>query len=290
MAFNLENLQPFAGTHAIQHALVHLVWKVDALQNEGVLRQAIDSWAAVLPGLGFEKPEAVFVTQFSLSAPGTPQQVAMHQQTGLQAKRFAQPGLPDVSLRVSATDGLVLQFDKYTRWHEVRAAIEHIVRALLPVIAVQAAVERVGLQYLDSFVWRAALRDFDLKQVLRVPNAWVAPHVFEVPSYWHSNHGYFEPVAAQGIMPSYRQLNNVNISVGQQQGVDTLQAAIVHQADLDQDSIIWAHDAKGLSVVMAILDKLHGDNKVVVGALLADSIVQRISLWPSESNKGGTND
>lgn len=275
---SLEHLYPYAGHHAIQSAIAVVEWADGA--GGGVLPPenlaALVAVAGIrLKELGFPDQEPVQVMQMAIGQgipAGGGQTITLG---GLRAsKKGNAPGTQARSVTLTR-ENLLVQINDYTRWSKVRPDIEQCLQQLLPLVGEHRAVRRINLQFNDVFRWRANPADLHMSEVFRKVSPWLPAHVFEVPSFWHSHHGY---LAERTAPITCQQLNNINVSYGQQDGEPTVQAVLAHQGAMPVAAPLWVKTAEDVRPVMELLDAFHADNSSILADIFSDEVLQRIKL------------
>lgn len=275
---SLEHLYPYAGHHAIQSAIAVVEWADNS--GGGVLQQEtlaviVETAKVLLNEMGFPDQEILQVMQVAMG-PGLP---AAGGQTftlgGLRAsKRGSTPGTQARSVMLTR-ENLLVQINDYTRWSKIKVDIEQYLRQLLPLVGEHKAIRRINLQFNDVFRWRANPADLRMNEVFRKASPWLPAHVFEVPTFWHSHHGYLvertEPLICQ-------QLNNINISYGHQDGEPTVQAVLAHQGAMPAAAPLWVKTAEEVRPVMELLNAFHTENSCILADIFSDEVLQRIKL------------
>ena len=273
---SLEHLYPYAGHHAIQSVIAVVEW-ADGAGGGLLLPESLAAVVAAagtrLKALGFPDQEPLQVVQMVIR-PGVPAaggQTIIH--GGLRAsKRGNAPGTQARSVLLTP-ENLLVQINDYSRWSKVRLDLEQCLQQLLPLVGEHVAIHRINLQFNDVFRWRANPADLHMNEVFRTASPWLPANVFAVPSFWHSHHGY---LAERTAPLTCQQLNNINISFGQQDGEPTVQALLAHQGALPAP--LWIKTAEETRSVTDLLDAFHVDNKGILADIFSDEVLQLIKL------------
>jgi uncharacterized protein (TIGR04255 family) len=275
---SLEHLYPYAGNHAIQSVTAVVEWADGAgggmLQPEH-LADLVAAAGMRLRELNFpdQKPVQMMQMAFGQGVPaGGGQTITLG---GLRASREGNARGTQARSVMLTRENLMLQINDYTRWSEIRLDIEQCLQQLLPLVGVHRAIRHINLQFNDVFRWRANPADLHMNEVFRKENRWLPAHVFDVPSFWHSHHGY---LAERTVPIACQQLNNINVSYGQQDNEPTVQALLAHQGAMPVDSPLWVKTTDAVGPLMELLDAFHTDNSSILADIFSDEVLQRIKL------------
>jgi uncharacterized protein (TIGR04255 family) len=161
----------------------------------------------------------------------------------------------------------------YARWRNVNPKA---LMALQPfvdkVLGIGAQINAIGLQYQDAFRLLDGASPETTKQLFRSDSRWLPSHLFDEPSFWHCNQGWF----SKGP-DSRRVLNNVATDVADINGV--------HFARIGGQHRIFAISVDGKTPnridtgdIEAILDSLHVENKNLIRGMLSDGALAAIGF------------
>jgi uncharacterized protein (TIGR04255 family) len=281
----LQPLQPFAGTHAIQQANFNFHWvPLPVGVGDGLGESCVAELYSLMVGAGLQSIIPINAVQIQVSAAGAaPSASVPSSPQGFQGRLPAVAGMPGFLVTVSVTDGILIQVAPYTRWAPALAKVMELVRTLLPAACKLVPLTRVGLQVVDSFNWNGPVSEMPIDAVFDRNSPWMAPHVFDCGTFWHTNHGYFEPTAEPDCI---RQLNNINVSVSGAPERPLLQVACVHVAELS-DGAWQLQDVTQVERLVALLEHLHSCNKRTIGQLLTPEVAERVALWGPPSREVG---
>jgi uncharacterized protein (TIGR04255 family) len=189
----------------------------------------------------------------------------------------AQPqtfSLPDQSATLFLSPHVIVwQNSRYVRWSPFVGQFQDLVSSTLSEFLELTSLAAVKLEYWDRFNWTGAWTDFDATQLIR-PSAWAVINGWpQWRRQWHSHAGWFEPA------DECRRLTNVNVDVGEAAGKPTVGVYTMMQ---DEPNIpeYGSTDVKDLDdkFVFARLEILHLALKSVLGSVLQDEMIRRISL------------
>jgi uncharacterized protein (TIGR04255 family) len=199
-------------------------------------------------------------------------------QTGgfMMQRPAALHGAPSRMITVSS-DNCIIVVNDYTRWAAIKEDVDRYFETLITSAGKHNfSISSIGLQYTDSFNWKADPKDLLLSEVFADGNIYLVPNVLapNAPMLWHSHHGYFldcnKPVA-------YKQLDNINISRIETMGSHSLQILTSHRAQLN--SPMWTSSKKTIENISDIQDILHNSNKKILRALLTEELGRKIKLY-----------
>lgn len=270
---SLDGLYPFAGDHAIQSAVFAFEW------NESLSPTALDAFrSASKKHLGEEFPNLQEQRSLSVDlgavAGATKAKVrAANEVSGFALERPRGFGLtPGRVLSVSREQLLVVVQD-YSDWKTVKSDVGRYLDVFVPLTKPNAvAISGVGLQYTDVFTWKSDLKDLKQDEIFARGGPYLAPNVFDTTNLWHSHHGYFEDYQDPCV---YRQLDNINVSRLDTQGVQSFQILTSHRARFPEPMYKLGEKR---SLISAIQDKLHARNKDILRKLLTTELQKKISL------------
>lgn len=259
---SIESLYPHAGVHAIQSAVFTVGWS-EVLSEAELLnaRGCIEGLQAVFPSLEEQKTLTV-----NLTDPG------VHQATEFGGYVLSKkPLAAGISRNILVSkDSVQITVPDYSRWDSVKT---EVLGYLAPLVAqFRRQIRMVGLQYQDSFHWRAEASTLNVSEIFSRDSKYLPGNVFLQPGMWHSHHGYFEffqePFA-------YRQLDNINVSRvdGGQPVIPTLDVLTSHRIDFAN-----ATSDESLQVFSSMLEKMHLKNKEILGDLLVEEVQVLIKL------------
>lgn len=269
---SLEYLFPFAGQHAIQSAAFALdfvseldISEVDTVQAAAIALHSEFSTPVVLQ----QKNKLEFKFEPGTSGSSTSSTEA----NGFVLQRPSSiPNAPLRLINVTRT-GILIAINDYTRWNKFKGDIDKYLSILLKPIDSQKAIASIGLQVNDVFLWKSDPVDLKLDEVFTKDNPYIASNALKISSLWHSHHGYLidqtEPI-------KYKQLDNINVSRTEVDGVPHIQILTSHRVTFSEPLYkFWSVNKTNF---LKILDNLHDSNKLVLRSLLTQTVQDKISL------------
>lgn len=271
---SLDYLFPFAGQHAIQSVAFALdfvseldISEVDSIQTaSSVLR-------AEFSKLDLQQQNRL---EFKIEprTSGTPGTSSVSvEANGFVLQRPS--SVQDAPLRlINVTRSrIVIAINDYTRWDKFKEDINKYLSVLLATIDSQKAISSIGLQVNDVFLWKSDPADLKLDEVFEKNNSYIVSNAFQVPSLWHSHHGYLIKHEAP---VKYQQLDNINISRTEVDGVPNLQILISQSVTfLEPLYKFWSTNK---NTILEIQESLHDGNKNILKSLLTQAVQDKINL------------
>lgn len=257
-------IEPIAGRHAVQKAIVGLDWSSDATDDH------LAAVAAVSDRLKehFPSRKEMQSITFNLGATAAP----TPKLTGYQFQQAGPDGGESLA-RAFVVSGAqtAVSVEDYDRWASFRALVEGALSAVLPAIAEGRRLKSASLQYFDVFLWKGEPAQVSAGLFIRKETKWVPQHVFEIADQpWHSHHGFFAPDGPEGM----NLLENININRHLTGETPSLRIHTIHQlspqGELNSDQV--------LPFVLNNLDLLHDRNKRYLADLLVDDLRDLIQL------------
>jgi uncharacterized protein (TIGR04255 family) len=264
---SIENLVPFAGTHAIQNVSLILEWQGD-LSDQTLL--LIHNAGSVLRE-HFPSAEIQKLVQINFGTTGVPVSDATGV-GGISFQRMSQFGTVAKQLVVSRQN-CVFAINDYVRWN---AALEDVMRSyevILPIILANRAINNIGLQYTDVFTWKDDPSALDIAEVFKRDSGLLPTNALQIHTLWHSHHGYFSD--SSDPMPN-NLLQNVNINVNDVSGERQINIVMSHQATLKSPIRRGTENYAGL--IKDFQDSLHKTHKDMLARLLTDQVCSLIKL------------
>lgn len=173
--------------------------------------------------------------------------------------------LREVSLQENQ---IVITRRDYTRWEAFLGDVTAVLNLVLPLLAAHSKVISVlALQYVDKFQWRAKGQPFPTAEALK-DSAFFPRQFMSASDQWHSNQGFY---VETGIDIAPRRLENLNITLGVENGVHTLSFVLAHSYQALQNAL-------GIEECKILLNAAHLQNKEYLQQLLADDLCERIGL------------
>lgn len=274
---SLDNLQPFAGQHAIQSAAFALDFSSELDIGEiSRLRAVAMQLKAEFPNIAEQHRTMV---QLGVGQEG---KVAVPTTTmdagGFVMERRAPSFLPATSppLRsiIVSRENVVVVINDYTRWDKFKSDAERYLSTLLGTINAQKAVASIGLQISDVFLWKSDPADLDLGKVLSKDSPYLTPNVFSKDiQLWHSHHGYLKDETE----PSpHQQLTNINVARAVVIGSQQIQILTSHKANFPRP--LYKFLDANREKISSVLDALHAKNKRILQSLLSPALQEKINL------------
>jgi uncharacterized protein (TIGR04255 family) len=264
---SIENLYPYAGTHAIENTLFVLEW------NEPLSADAIASVNKLAGkfralGLGEVTPTSLFAVK--IEADGAHQ---VNNSSGLGGVSFSmKPPMAGLSRNVTVNrTSCVVAIPDYTRWEQVFRDVETYLDIVLEQIAPMRPLSSIALQYVDVFVWRDDPKELKFEDVF-MRGVYLPEKVFEQKGMWHAHQGEMNEFAD----PPHARLDNINVDVQDVNGERTIRITGAHKVILK--SPLWQANKKNKEVLESILTELHKVNKDTLKGLLAPAVRDKIGL------------
>lgn len=268
---SIENLYPFAGTHAVQSAIFVVEW-TEPLKAEII--QGFSKLSAKYKNQGL--PHVQHQQQFEFKIDTLP---------GNAGQRATQAGIPAAivfvqsdtqeqvvrSVTLSKTSCMVVIPD-YTRWNDVYADVFKYLSIALEELKGVRAISTVSLQYTDVFSWKDDPDSLNLRDVFS-DNNYIPATIFERRGLWHVHQGSLENIAEP---VSHRRLENVNVDMLDTAGERVIQIVGAHRAMLSTP--LWQAHLKNKDTLTGIFESLHAANKRVLTRLLTPAVCEKIKL------------
>jgi uncharacterized protein (TIGR04255 family) len=187
--------------------------------------------------------------------------------------------LPDQSASLLVFPHLLIwQNSRYVRWKPFVGQFQDIVTSTLSEFLESVSLAAVKIEYWDRFNWTGTWDEFDAAQLIR-PNAMVVANGWvDWRRQWHSHAGWFHPVE------NCRRLSNLNVDVGEMVAQPSV---VVYTMMQDEPNIVGYGQADATALdekyVFARLELLHRDLKSLLGSVLQDTMIKRISLNAEEA-------
>lgn len=267
---SIENLFPIAGNNAIQNAAFAIEWQAELSSGD---LQRIN--AVIESDLKSEFPVAVpqsvqkfsFVTDIASAAKFSP---SIELGGYFYEKRSQFSNIPTRSITLSK-QSLIVQINEYSRWALVWKDVFQYLSIILKNI--DTAINNVGLQYSDVFVWKDDPKSLNLAEVFKPNSKYLIPNVLSLGGLWHSHHGYI--VKSDAPIPNSR-LDNINVNLIDNAGTLSVQIITSHRATLND--AIWLKTEHDLNKIDQIMNVLHAENKLVMLELLSTDVCNKIKL------------
>lgn len=273
---SLEQLQPFAGQHAIQSSTFAMDFATELDVSEvSTLRASATGLKGDFPDIKDQRRTTFSVAMFAgqSTAPA-----ATHDVGGFILNRPSPASTPaqPTSLRtISVTrENLIATVFDYTRWDRFKADIDRYMNILLAPINSHKGISSIGLQIVDVFNWRGDPGDLVLSEVFRDGSRYLAPNSLTKEALlWHSHHGF---LSEQNAPLGFQQLDNINVSRNVQNGTHQIQILTSHKATFSKP--IYKFIDVNRENLTRILDQLHLKNKYMLSETLSDPMLAKIGL------------
>ncbi len=270
---DLNQLHPFAGNHAVQNAVFAIDWTDDLASAElSALEQELkERFLVDFPR--FQQQISVTFTMVAGPAmQGATGPTPVPEVGGFSFERIGNAGQVMRAIQIAKTQCLLVIGD-YSRWTDVWKSVSDYLGKILPTILKTKSIAGIGLQYIDSFTWRAAPKDWDTSAVFRNDSEYLPPHAFKAESLWHSHHGFFSDIDGPN---GYRRLDNVNVNVAEANGFKTVQIVTSHQAALTNQ--IFPNTTDYADRIGSIYSLSHECNTKILSRLLHVDVCKKIGL------------
>lgn len=265
---SIDEVKPHAGSHAIQNVLFLVEWESDLRLDE-----LMDIQTGVRAHLQSEFPtvhaQQMFVMQIpqdGVSPPSPQASIGGFSLTSLPNGAGAVARQIDISLK-----SVSIVINDYTRWDRVWADARRYLTAVLDTLKKHREVKKVVLQYTDAFYWNSSL-PFPTAAVFRQESKFLPANIFSLDDLWHVYQGYFLKVTEPLL---FKQLDNLNISLIDQDNRKALFIVASHQAHLDGPLAI---DDDSKTRVEALICGMHDQNKDMLREILSEDVCAKISL------------
>jgi len=265
---NLDLLQPFARTHAVQSVALVAEWQGE-LSDQTLLRvhSLHKQFEASLPQVDLQRAMQIHVSP--------KEGMTTHPTTSLGGVVFQSVsplGAVVRQLNVSRTN-CTLIINDYTRWIPSLEFAMGLFNAVIPIVLADKPIAAIGLQYTDMFTWKDDPSLLDLRRVLKTSSPYIPSGVFDLSGPWHSHHGYIVPGRHEA---EQQRLENVNINVADVADERTLQITTVHRSTLKKPLRLSTENY--LHVIESLQDQLHSDSKATLCDVLSEEVAQKIQL------------
>ena len=274
---SLDQLYPFMNQHAIQNALFVLEWKERLTDKE--IREVKGQIQQRHAAFTVFKPQKTVV--FNLTT-GDTDGTSPESSASESGFIFELPGAIMQPARRSLNvmpEQCQIAINDYSRWSKVKADVDAYVQSIMAIAGGDSnSLQAIGLQYTDVWIWKANPADLNMSEVFNKDSPLLVQNVFNLKSYWHSHHGYFEPMKDAGLPP---RLNNINVSRTQQGELDAINVVTSHRLTLPR---LWDLDtpAKKIALISAVQDEFHQENKRILRRLLTPGVLEKINLAETE--------
>jgi uncharacterized protein (TIGR04255 family) len=282
MGMSLENLQPYAGQHAIQSAVFALHFSAELDVGElSALRETAKELKTDFPNFADQHRVSVEINQ---PVKGESPTSSTTQDFGGFILEKPAPSVPvgAASLRsiIVSADQVIVVINDYTRWEKFRSDVEKYLSVLLKDMSAHKAIQSIGLQIADVFIWKADPADLKLSDVLSKTSPYLPANVFAQDALlWHSHHGFLRD---QEQPIKHQQLDNVNVSRNVVSGAHQIQILTSHKATFNQPQYKFLDTNREL--VWATVDQLHAKNKEMLAELLTQELQEKIALNITKTN------
>ncbi len=166
-------------------------------------------------------------------------------------------------------NSLAIICQAYSSWNEVSTEVFEYFSKTQALLG-EYSVTAITLEYVDEFQiddttnkWTEGLFNRDSK--------YICQHIFDVDSFWHSNHGYFNTI--QEADEKIRVLNTVNISSLSE--THNITKEVRHKAVIKMQH---KAETNNIDILEKIMIDLHTTDKDILKNLLSADIRKMIGL------------
>ena len=204
---------------------------------------------------------------------------------GWEFSRVGPDGSVEWVFRVTP-EGLSVHCLAYTRWDEVWAKASDILFKALGKVPSGVGLAGIGMKVIDRFRFTGdTLGTYDLLQLARRPNQFIADRAFSAGHRWHCHTGWFDAVAGDDSpLASIEVLNQLNIDAAPQiePAGEKLFVMIDHNQVARSPSGPLVLAAGSDVWVSELMRQLHDANKKVLADIVTDEMARRINLVVGE--------
>lgn len=168
----------------------------------------------------------------------------------------------------------------YTRWATIWGRASEYFNKFLPLYSLSSSLSAINLNYIDKFIWNGKSNEGDPRTLLRANSKYLTPAVYESNDLWHSHFGAFVKVD-----PLTKRLVNVNVDfIDENNDLNARRAVSISTVltDIFNQPTYKLLDLKALEEISSFIDQraqeLHTYNKEVLGNIISDEMIKRISL------------
>ena len=274
-AMSLDPLYPFANQHAIQNALFVLEWKdrlteKDIRDLKGRIQQRHSAFTVF-------KPQKVLMLNLTTGAADGAGPESSASESGFV---FELPGgimQPARRTLNVMPEQCQITINDYSRWSKVKADVDEYVQSVMAVAGANSnSIQAIGLQYTDVWLWKADPADLNMSEVFNRDSQLLVQNVFNLKSYWHSHHGYFESMKDLALP---LRLNNINVSRTQHGELDAINVVTSHRLTFPRR---YDKPAEIIALISAVQDEFHQENKRMLRQLLTPGVLEKIKLTETE--------
>ncbi|MDR8090330.1 TIGR04255 family protein, partial [Burkholderia gladioli] len=275
----IDSLHPFAGDHSVQNVAFVLEWAtpLDKATLEAIKRLAPQFRASFpvvqeqqLITVNVEAPKQGGITRHHRpKAPPTP----ATQLGGIQFLHVGGASAGSFTRMIQVQrDSCLVALNEYSRWDVVWPKVHGWLEVVLPVILTGRSLNSFTLQYQDLFLWKDDPNNLQLREIFESESNFLPSNIFELRSAWHSHHGYVEPYVGNW---AGHLLNNVNVNVGDLNGVRQIGTMLTHKVTFGAP--IWSLE-RATAALGEVMPALHQVNKSILSGLFAEEVRNKIGL------------
>lgn len=260
------------------HAITEVAFAVshERVISDSELRDIVDAhdcWRDELP-----KMEKIIGSSLSVG-PATQLKPIENQLKGVSFGAVKRDGSIDWMVRF--VDQLItVNCGSYTRWANVwPTARKYLLRAKESLRARDNNIVAIGLQYVDEFVWKGKLEDYNLDGLFKEGSEYFPQSLRDKGPLWHLHQGWFVKSDADIHLPG-RRLEKIHLDAVEINDQFVTRVDTTLRQDL-QDPIESVEQAFGLTgegLIDKIFDRLHLRNKQLIRAYLTPEMAARIKL------------
>lgn len=266
-----EDLQPVNGAHSIKNVFFALEWENPLSTKD------FQDIAKLHPNVAAQYSRVQFSKAITVKFDDGKTSTDVADISGVIFDNNEDYGNVVSTIQVQPNNMVVnLSGTSYENWSQAWKKVSSSFAALLPAIIVGRAINVVGLQYVDEFIVNVPQNEVDCSDLFLHNSKYLSPAVLQSKGLWHCHQGFFEkfdtPIA-------YKCLNNINISVMDVLGKNTLQIIMSHRAILDEHiSEINDSAFKKDAPIVAIMRALHDFDVETLKQLLRVEVLSKIGL------------
>lgn len=266
---SLEQLHPYAGTHAVQNVVFALEWS-ESLSTDSILDAT--KLATKFRNVGLPCVQTQNMLELNLADGKMQQSKRPGGELGGVMFSAHEPATATSRIVSISRSSAMIMIPDYTRWDKVWTDAQEYLKLILEEIGPSRPLAVIGLQYCDVFSWNDTPSELNISEIF-LKDSFIPPHAFSQTNLWHAHHGYIEsfetPIASS-------VLQNVNVDLNDVGGKRTFQIVGSHRATLKEP--MWQSHLKNKQSLLAMFVALHASNKKMLGQLLTPAVSAKISL------------
>lgn len=264
--------EPIHDAHAIEQVAIVLQFANPVASNDFQdIRKLADELKDEFPG---KSPIQTFMV--AVGAGGV---VPAHPTQGFVLTDTSREGVITHELRLEHSS-ITYRTTMYTRWANIWGKANQYFNKFLPLYSLNSQLAAINLNYIDKFVWSGKSDEADPGMLLRANSKYLTPATYESKDLWHSHFGAF--VKAD---PLTKRLVNVNVDfVDENNDFNARRVVSISTVltDIYNQPTYKLLDLKTPEEISSFIDQkaqeLHSYNKDVLGNIISDEMIKRISL------------